>query len=545
MYIPHQRSCTSDSASRSFSPTAHIRSAKTAAASPGAQSFPASLAASEIATDKASTETVRRNILKIVTGNAAISWAVAFIGYWDVRDVDESKTVRDWERDLVRWLVCVLSFAQVALVILYNNNLLAYSESLRTSFKLSQYPIPRLLQSPQALFVCTIECAFHLLILPPRLSIQGDFSLFGTPSLLSLNDFLYTCILLRNYHTFQLLFWISPISTKTAYFFAELAHVNFGMRWVWKSLLSTYSLKLILGVYGAVVLVSGLILYIVEKGVFHSELDTPANSMWLISVTQAIIGYGDITPYTFFGQITLLFNCFIGSFCLSLIIANLNSMVNLNLVECSMYSELAYTRFKRRYEKQAVLLLQKWWRFMIMRHRGPRNGHVIVGFYTQLRHYGWIISKGQRVKDRRFERQINAFEVSLSQQFRSMTTYFQPIPSAEILVIPIQTVDLLRTQYRIKQQIKRIYQFARKHRPRHKTFIHDDFASISNVSIASPSPEPALFRMSPRVISPSSTSGGRNLARAKLKAYQKLRGRLVRGEDPGSPSICATPSSML
>jgi len=51
-----------------------------------------------------------------------------------------------------------------------------------------------------------------------------------------------------------------------------------------------------------------------------------------------------------------------------------------------------------------------------------------------MRVYGWIISKGQRVKDRRFERQINAFGMATARQFRAITEYLQPIPSAEAMV---------------------------------------------------------------------------------------------------------------
>lgn len=542
-YSSRNRSNTSDRPARSFSPTVHLRSALTSAPRPSSPPLPESFATTEmrLAWDL---QAFRRVIQRTVTLNAVLSWAISFIGYWDVKERDEIAT---WHTDLVRALVCVISLAQVCLVCFYSSSLLTYSEGMRIAFKLGLLPVPPLLKSPQALCICLLECLFHLCIMPPRVSFQFQFYLFGTQSLLLVKDLLYVLILLRNYHTFQMLFWRSSLSTKTAYFFADFANVNFNFRWVLKGMLTTYAFRLILAVYGAVVLVNGLVAYILEKGTQSSSLDSVANGMWLVSVTQAIIGYGDITPMTFFGQLSLLFNCFFGSFCLSMLIGNLQSHVGLNLLESRMYSELAYARFKRKYEKQAVLLLQKWWKFMQMRHRGPRDGHVIIAFYSQLRVYGWIISKGQRVKDSRFERQIDAFGISTACQFRSITEYLQPVPSAEALVIPTQTLDIIRSEYRIKLQVKRISQFARKHRPRHRNLERNcDAASASSVSIASPSPEPSLFRMSPRLraASPSSTSGGRKLARAKLKAYHKLRGRLIR-EEPGTASRCGSPSSIL
>lgn len=542
-FSSRNRSVTSDRPTRSFSPTVHLRSDLTVA-SPSSPPLPESFATTE-AKLTWDLQTFRKGIQRTVAVNAALSWMISLIGYWDVREKDESKDATAWDRDFVRISVCALSVIQVFLVVSYSSSLHTYSEGLRIAFKLGLLPVPSLLKSPQSLLLCAFECLFHLFILPPRVSLQVQFSLFGSRSLLSLNDLLYLLLLLRNYHTFQLLFWLSPVSSKTAYFFTDFANVTFSFRWVLKSLLTAYSLRLLLAVYGVVVLICGVAAFILEKGAESSDLDSAANGMWMVSVTQAIIGYGDITPRTFFGQFSLLFNCFFGSFCLSMLIGNLHRHVGLNLAECLMYSELAYARFKRKYEKQAVLLLQKWWKFMQMRHRGPRNGHIIIAFYSQLRVYGWIISKGQSVKDRRFERQINAFGTATARQFRAITEYLQPVPPAEALVRLRQTLDIIRTEYRIKLQVKRISQFTRKHRPRLRNSDRvNDAASISSVSIASPSPEPSLFR-SPRLRAASPCSStGRNLARAKLKAYHKLRGRLIR-EEPGTASRCGSPASIL
>jgi hypothetical protein len=202
-----------------------------------------------------------------------------------------------------------------------------------------------------------------------------------------------------------------------------------------------------------------------------------------------------------------------------------------------------YTRYKEKYTSLGVLLLQHWWRFMLMRRKHVRHGPTIVAFYANLRKYRGVIAICQRVKDRRFERQIQAFDASTAKQFRAVTEYLQPIRMAEGLVRDSQTREVIRTQYRIKLMARKAYKFARRHRPK----AAKGASSISSVTFsASPSPEPILFNpinsQSYKLkITPSPRSGIKGLAKAKLKAHQKLIGRLIK-DDSSQASISSSRS---
>ena len=116
-------------------------------------------------------------------------------------------------------------------------------------------------------------------------------------------------------------------------------------------------------------------------------------------------------------MVTVLF-CFVGIFLNSLVLSLSASHMGLSPAQSRMYSTLTMACFKKKKHIEAVTLLQAWWRFMLMRHRGRRKAVTIIHFYTLLRLYRQVLTKAERQRDRRFETQINAFEVSVRQLVR-------------------------------------------------------------------------------------------------------------------------------
>lgn len=377
---------------------------------------------------------IRKRLQKVAGINAMLSWVLSILGYWDVKDRDEAREVNTFNRDLIRGLMCGISAMQIMLIVFYSAFLLQYLESVRITLRLSPIPVPPLRSFPNALLNCFLECAFHMLVMPPRLHAQETIYQKGTYSLISLNDFLYVLILMRNYHTLQFLFWYTHFSTARVHFFTHVADMTFSNLFVLRCYLAAYSLKLVLGAYTVILIISGLCIFVFEKGSEEPSFQYVENGLWIAAITQSTVGFGDFFPTTYFGETMTLVSCFVGNFILSIIITLSNSTMNLNLTECTLYSEIVYSKKKRVYTIQAVLIIQRWWRLMKMRMERVRKGEIVVGFYTQLRKYREVISTCQRVKDRRFERQIDAFGASTSRELRQMSEYLQPILTAESLV---------------------------------------------------------------------------------------------------------------
>jgi len=370
----------------------------------------------------------------------------------------------------------------------------------------------------------------------PKVHIQGNLYMQATYSLLSLDDFLFVLILLRNYHWLRYLFWASRLSERRTLLFAEWMGVEFSRGFVLKGYFRGFSVKLALMLFGTLVVIEGLILFAMEKGAQRSSFDSPSDTIWVVVVATVTIGYGDF-PTTPLGQIVTVLFCFLGIFLNSLVLSLSASHMGLSPAQSRMYSTLTMACFKKKKHIEAVTLLQAWWRFMLMRHRGRRKAVTIIHFYTLLRLYRQVLTKAERQRDRRFETQINAFEVSVRQLVRRTTEYMEPIRLTSPLLI-----DIMRAQYQIKtltSQVKRISRRLHIHNT-------DSFMSFSGTN--SPrsvrSPDLQHKKRKPRTVFLDGNVKG--FAKAKAKAHQRLMGRLIRGHNlEGVAPISEFPSSGL
>jgi hypothetical protein len=115
------------------------------------------------------------------------------------------------------------------------------------------------------------------------------------------------------------------------------------------------------------VLIPGLFDYMFEHET--SQLASVWNNFWVVFYTQTTIGYGDGHPITFFGQVMILVSAIFGYFTLGLLNSISTNRATLSLKECSYYSEMRYNYEKKGYLPEVIVLIQRWWRFMMMRMR--------------------------------------------------------------------------------------------------------------------------------------------------------------------------------
>ena len=134
-----------------------------------------------------------------------------------------------------------------------------------------------------------------------------------------------------------------------------------------------------------------------------------------------------------------------------------------------------------------------------------------------------------RKKKRSFDLQLSTFPLSTCKQLRSLHEYLSPKSQATPLVLPSQTIDILRNEYQIKCQIRTLSRLVNRHKLRRR--------SSHMISLASqPSPCPSTERVSvylqPRRQSLMPQSEGMGFAMARLRAHKKVIGRLSRqGEE--------------
>lgn len=458
---------------------------------------------------------LRKRLRQIAELNVALTWVISGLGYGVVA-VEEGK-------DVLKYAICGISAVQLGLVVLYSSKWCSWRESVRQELRLSPVPVPTMSDSKRALTLCVLECCFHLIVLPPKFFLQWQLSMLGTYSFLSLDDFLYALILLRNYHCLRYLFWRSALSTRRTCMVTTLTNVRLTLSFMLKYCLTVYSLVFISGIYVVVMVLSGILVHVFEKDTPGTGFDTFANALWLVAQTQVTVGYGDFTPRTYLSCSVVIISCFVGSFLLSLIVSLLSRQMTLSLAESSLYTNVAYAGKKRRKLTEAVVFLQSWWRLMHMRLHRNMQARTVIDFYSQQGRFKGVLQTCQQAKDRRFEWQIEAFQGSVSTQCRHMTEYLQPVLHSKELVSSTQAVDLLRAYYHLMHQSKDLTRMLRKHRHA-KPHVTINGAPVQ------------AFQRSPRFSRsvyaehrpPSPLNHTRGLAKAKVQAHQHLIGRLLR-----------------
>ena len=461
---------------------------------------------------------MREEMVAVVGANAMLSWVISVLGYFVVTMKKEDGN-EGLNKDWIKASIGLLSLCQVVLIVLKRRYLSAYKKVVKRTASIGRFSLSLHQAFPsrwKAFCNFLLEALFHLIIFIPKLNFRTYLTSFGIYSEFALDDCFYLLILVRNYHTVELLYWTSYLSEARTYLFAQLVGVRVTKRFLFSSYLDAYALRIVTSVIVLIVVAPGLIEYLFARIDSIEDYFTIWAEYWVISVTQVPIGYGDDNVKTLFGNASLLVSCFTGIFLLGLLTSITMHTVDLNLVESNMYSELLYSKYKRKYQEQAVKLIQRWWRLMAMRRRKQLNAAIITCYYSYLLEYRGVLAKCQRVKDPRFEAQIDSFHRTVRHKFRSMNEYLNPVKDAYGFM-----QDIIRNQYRLYVLTSNLASMTRRHT-----------ACSGARDLAA---QKKRQRARKKLLQKGSTNNytGQGFARAKLAAVHNVRGRLV----PGAMSI--------
>ena len=400
---------------------------------------------------------LRKDLQKIVALLASLNWGATLLGYLILTVLHGDFWLHPALVDGLKGTIGCLSVLQTTLVVYYWKAYLVYLEVLREVTQPEASPLATLLHSPRALAGCAAECLLHFCVLVPAVTFTLEVDIFGKKNGLKVDDLCYLLIVIRNYHSLRLIYWYLPISTMHTNIIADLVGVSPRISFVLRCFLAEYGLPLVLAVYGAMILIPGLFEYMFEHET-NASLGGIWDNFWVVFYTQTTIGYGDDYPVTFYGQIMILVSALFGYFTLGLLNSISSNRATLSLKECTYYSEMRYRHEKKSYLPEATVLIQRWWRFMMMRMRKKQQNCIIFPYFAQLHVYRNAVVSCMRVKDTRFERQITAFGNTVLPHLRSLQVYFSPIRDNRALII-----DIYRSAYNAKSQCASLEKLTRKY----------------------------------------------------------------------------------
>ena len=106
-------------------------------------------------------------------------------------------------------------------------------------------------------------------------------------------------------------------------------------------------------------------------------------------------------------------------------------------------------RHKAKRKVEAVILLQTWWRLLLMRHKGKQKGplsSVSMDSWGCIRKFCWR-RRGKRTAD---ATQIEGLEANLHRKFRLLVNYLEPLEGS------IHITDVIQSQNRLKKAIFKV-----------------------------------------------------------------------------------------
>ena len=466
-------------------------------------------------------------IVKVIALNAGLSWASVILGYTIVwLNVNSSES--DTGQTAIKCVLLLISCLQVPLVVAYSEVTSQYYDLVRRAltFSLDPSTVPSKLG-----FSCLMECAFHVICPIPNVNWEGEYTLFGKTARISLDLILFCVVLLRSYHSFQLMFWLSRFANFRTQLFTNLVNVVSYEGFLLRCYLAAYPYRFVLVVIGVMIIVPGALKYVLESRQMPMNIHSEFNDLWIVAYSQLTIGYGDSVPRLFIVQFMIVLSCLLGVLILGLFNSISTSTLLLSLTECNLYSELLYSKRKLHYSDGATILIQRWWRLMLMRKRKLLDVKTIMSFFSFLSDYRASLLDCQHVKDTRFERQIEAFEKSTISALRHCNEYLRPITFAYTTVTSKQMQDVLRSQYRIKMLCANMHKFARRHRGANR---HSDWSALGSESPATVPIAKRTSHLTPRAPKSRSEHSSQGRAKANLQAYQNVMGRLIKEESLSS-----------
>ena len=417
----------------------------------------------------------------------------------------------------LEFTVYFLATVQAVLVAVYWTWGHRYEIAIRWAVNMPKIQVRRRKSDTISKLLCAIEICYQLLVPVPGWDVQLPFFSLGK---ITYNQVLLALVLSRNYHSLRFFYWCSELSTARTLWFHRVANISSGFGPTARWFIGHHGLKFVLGLYGAMVILPGLAECLLERS--DSDFSSIENGFWTVAITQATVGYGEIIPRSFPGQVAILVSCFFGMFTMGLLNVTSSGTLVLNETECTVYSELLYSKEKRRYEEEAVVLVQRWLRLMKNRVKRKVDVEAVMQFYTQLHLYKSVLVKCRRMKDSGFDRQLEVFELTTLSRTRSLNEYLHPVIHSFSFVPSTQIPDILRFQYRVRTTLQQFSARVSKLKLR---------KDCKRLCVSLDGIPQSVHSLTPRSIAaPSSSSerSGSSRARAKLQAFTNAKGRLAK-----------------
>ena len=172
-----------------------------------------------------------------------------------------------------------------------------------------------------------------------------------------LNSIFTSISIFRVWFIFKL-YLVSSISySQRSFRIAKINNVKLGLKFPFKANMADSSLQINVYLFIICLLIFSYDLRIYERyfdELNENNLGNYLNDIWCIFITMTTVGYGDISPKSFFGRLISVVTCLFGVFLVGLVVVSVTSYFNLEGIESNVYKILLKTKKMEKRNKSAL-----------------------------------------------------------------------------------------------------------------------------------------------------------------------------------------------
>ena len=207
----------------------------------------------------------------------------------------------------------------------------------------------RFLYSIVIFFICPNPATYGI-----EVNFRNDYYSFGYK--IPLNSIFTSISIFRVWFIFKL-YLVSSISySQRSFRIAKMNNVKLGLKFPFKANMADSSLKINVSLFIICLLVFSYDLRIYERyfdELNESNLGNYLNDLWFIFITMTTVGYGDVSPKSFFGRLISVVTCLFGVFLVGLVVVSVTSYFNLEEIESNVYKILLKSKKMEKRNKSA------------------------------------------------------------------------------------------------------------------------------------------------------------------------------------------------
>lgn len=185
-------------------------------------------------------------------------------------------------------------------------------------------------------FLCPNPITFKVVI-----NFHSDF--YNIHYKIPLNSILTSICLFRAWFIFKLYLVLSNAYSQRSFRISKINNIKISLMFPFKANMESSSLVINIFLFVLALIICSYNLRIFERYfdvVNDYNLTNYLNDLWCVFITMTTVGYGDISPSSFFGRINIIISCMFGVFLVGLMVVSVTSYLNIEGIDSNIYQIL-------------------------------------------------------------------------------------------------------------------------------------------------------------------------------------------------------------